>query len=301
MKTEGTEVKPWLQIKLRRPEVLSWQWWLGDEGPQRLRVFESVLVCAFLVMLGYNFLEWRDWLTPEAFHLTNEEAVAMGYPPIFPQMPAGWVPWFGMLILVAGAGVVACRWRRVSLLVLAVVAVYVQGVDYPSTSAQNKLCIVVLVMLATAPGLLQVEGVRVANLAPIRAIQALLLIEYWAAGWTKAFGEGAWLQHADTLQLTLQGMHRTELAALLLRTLPSWVWTVAQVGTLIFEIGAPIWFCWRRTRWLAIIAGCGLHLGIAVMMNRVGFFSLQMVSFYPLFVRPEEWRRLGAWLRGVKG
>lgn len=98
----------------------------------------------------------------------------------------------------------------------------------------------------------------------------------------------------------VQGMHRTELAALLLRSLPAWIWTAAQAGTLIFEIGAPIWFSWRRTRWLAIIAGCGLHLGIAVMMNRVGFFSLQMVSFYALFVRPEEWRRFGAWLRGAK-
>ena len=85
-------------------------------------------------------------------------------------------------------------------------------------------------------------------------------------------------------------------AAWALRVLPDGMWTAGQYGTLVFEIGAPIWFAWRRTRYWAIAAGFGLHLGIALMMRNVGLFSLQMVAFYPLFVSAEAWRGFGRWV-----
>lgn len=277
--------------------VTSLAWWTGREPAARLRVFESCFVLAFLFMLGWNFLEWRDWLTPEAFHLTSAEVAALGYPPSFPRMPAWLVPWFALLLLAAGTGVVMNRGRRVALIALAAAAIYVQGVDYPSTSAQNKLAIAVLVLLATAPGYAREAGTGrlTASLAPVRVLQATLLIQYWAAGWTKCTGEGAWLAQADSLQVTVQGFHRTDFAAWLLRTAPAWFWTIGQYTTLVLEVGAPIWFCWRRTRWAAIIFGYGLHLGIALLMKNLIFFSAQMWSFYPLFITAEEWRRLGGW------
>lgn len=273
------------------------KWWVGREDTLRLRIFESAFTLVFVLMLGFNFTEWRDWLTPEALHLTNAEARALGYPPPFPRMPAWMVPGFGVLILLATAGIVLNHWRRLALITMAIVAVYVQGVDYLSTSAQNKLAIAVFVLLATAPGYRKdpVTGQMTACLAPVRVIQATLLIEYWAAGWTKSFGEGAWLKHADSLQLVIQGFHRTDLAAWFLRTMPPMFWTVGQFSTLVFEIGAPVWFTWKRTRWVAIASGFLLHLGIALLMKNLIFFSAQMWGFYPLFITPEEWRKLGRW------
>jgi hypothetical protein len=267
-----------------------------DALPQR--VFEVACTLAFLVMVGFNFWEWRDWLTDHGYHLTAEEARLLGYPPPFPTMPVWMVPIFGVSLLIASGAVMLNRGRRLGLWVLFLGAVYVQGVDYLSTSAQNKQCIMVYALLATGPGLKWSEErqrVEVCRALP-GVIMAMLLIVYWAAGYTKAYGEGAWLDHADSLRLAVAGFHRTELAAWALRMLPDGMWTAGQYGTLVFEIGAPFWFAWRRTRYWAIAAGFGLHLGIALMMRNVGLFSLQMVAFYPLFVSAEAWRGFGRWV-----
>jgi hypothetical protein len=73
----------------------------------------------------------------------------------------------------------------------------VQGVDYLSTSAQNKMCIALYALLATGPGLNWNEKrqrLEVSRALPC-VIMAMLLIIYWAAGWTKAFqgGIGRWM------------------------------------------------------------------------------------------------------------
>ena len=94
----------------------------------------------------------------------------------------------------------------------------------------------------------------------------------------------------------MQGFHRTDEAAFLLRTLPVWAWAVMQYSTLVFEIGAPLWFSIRRIRWAVIGYGVGFHLMIALLMKRVCFFSFIMISFYPLFISADEWRRLGRML-----
>ena len=272
-----------------------------DALPQR--VFECACTLAFLAMVGFNFWEWRDWLTDHGYHLTVEEARLLGYPPPFPTMPAWMVPIFGLSLLMASGAVMVNRGRRLGLWVLFFAAVYVQGVDYLSTSAQNKMCIALYALLATGPGLKWSQERR--RLEVSRAlpgvIMAMLVIIYWAAGWTKAFNGGAWLEHADSLKLAVAGFHRTELAAWAVRSWPDGIWTAGQYGTLVLEIGAPIWFLWRRTRCWALLAGVGLHVGIALMMRNVGLFSLQMVAYYPLFVSAASWRaavrRVVEWLR----
>jgi hypothetical protein len=58
----------------------------------------------------------------------------------------------------------------------------------------------------------------------------------------------------------------------------------APVSVLIFELGAPLWFLWRRTRPFAILFGLSFHRGIALLMKAVWVFSLQMIAFYPIFM-----------------
>lgn len=251
-----------------------------------LRAFEVAFTLAFLLLHVWNLTFWQDWLTPEAFHLTPAEARQMGYPVIFPRLPAEWVPLFALVLFSAAAGILFNCGRRAALFITAALAIYVQGVDFPSTSAQYKVCILVFLLLATAPGYFKDKstGTLRVSAAPLRVLQTVLIIIYFAAGWTKAFGEGAWLTHADTLKLTMQGFHRTDLAAWALRQFPDWLWTVLQGGTVLFELGAPLWFVLRVTRPWALLAGIGLHLGIALTMQNVWPFSLQMIAFYPLFI-----------------
>jgi hypothetical protein len=115
-----------------------------------------------------------------------------------------------------------------------------------------------------------------------RVLQYTLVIIYFGAGWTKAWS-GDWWQYSDCLQDIVQGYHRTSIASFMIRSLPDWAWTSTQYSTLVFEVGAPLWFLCRYTRTAAVLFGLSLHLMIALLMHRVWFFSLTMLAFYPVF------------------
>ena len=125
-----------------------------------------------------------------------------------------------------------------------------------------------------------------------RVIQATLILQHFGAGHAKAF-RGAWLKFSNVLYTQVQGVYRTDFAAWCLRTFPVWSWTVMQWTALLFELEAPVLFCVRKLHIIGSILGMGFLLMIALMMKDLIFFSLQMWSFYALFVTADEWCRLG--------
>jgi Vitamin K-dependent gamma-carboxylase len=131
---------------------------------------------------------------------------------------------------------------------------------------------------------------------PIRVIQATLILQYLAAGIAKAF-RGDWLKYSDVLYTQVQGVYRTEIAAWMLRNLPVWAWTVMQWISLLFELEAVVLFTVRKLRWIAFTVGMGFHLMIALLMKDLIFFSLQMWSFYALWITADEYRAAWGWLR----
>lgn len=259
-----------------------------------LRVFEAMLVCGFLVRFTSRLVHWREWLTPRGFHLTAKQAWDLGYPQAWPLLEQPWMVAALALGVYAGAlAAVTLRWRRLGLIALFFAAVYTEGVDYLSASSQERIYVAVFALLATAPGVWRDAGTGrlMVAAAPVRVMQATLVLIYFVAGYTKCH-PGDWLKYPDVVWTQVQGFHRTEFAAWALRTLPKGVWAMMQYGTLIFEVGAPVWFTCRRTRPFAIAFGLSLHLMIAVMMKGLIFFALQMWSFYALFISPEIWRRV---------
>jgi len=58
-----------------------------------------------------------------------------------------------------------------------------------------------------------------------------------------------------------------------------------------------VWF--RRTRHPAVVGLAALHLGIAVMLQNVTFFTLSMACSFWVFVPGETTRRLGAALQSA--
>jgi hypothetical protein len=58
--------------------------------------------------------------------------------------------------------------------------------------------------------------------------------------------------------------------------LPGGAWTVLQWLTLLFEVGAPLWFALRPTRTAALVAGLGMHVMIGLMFGPVVWFALLM-------------------------
>lgn len=268
---------------------------VGDTDALPLRVFEVLFTSSYLLWLGHCFMTWEEWLTAEGFHLNIAELTAMGYPPPFPLLSASGVVCLAVGIAAAAVAHLFNRWRRGALLVLFSSAVYVQGADLMAAFTLNKLYVGIYGILLVTPGYTRDRGtgrLRVPAVA-MRVIQATLILQYFAAGLAKAF-RGDWLKYSDVLYTQVQGVYRTDFAAWMLRVLPVWSWTVMQWTSLLFELEAPVLFCWRKLRPVAFVLGMGFHLMIALMMKDLIFFSAQMWAFYALFVTADEWRGMGA-------
>jgi hypothetical protein len=279
--------------------------WVGPVEALPLRIFESLFTVTFLVWMGRCFLTWEEWLTDAGFHLTEAELRSMGYPAPWPLLEPWQVPIFGGLIVLGAVlllwpvrlgcgngGKLAPLFRRAGLVLLFATALYAQRVDYMAAFTLSKLYVGVFAVLMLSPGMWRdpETGRLMVSAAPLRVIQATLILQYFAAGLAKA--DGAWLKGGDVLWGQVQGVFRTGTAAWALRTLPLWTWTVQQHLSLAFELLAPVLFCVRRLRPVAFVVGIGFHLVIALMMKDLIFFSVQMWTFYAVFVSAEGWRRL---------
>jgi hypothetical protein len=87
---------------------------------------------------------------------------------------------------------------------------------------------------------------------------------------------------------------------------PGWLifaeWPVSALmtyGTILVEGLFPILVWFPRTRLLSLAAIASMHLGIALVLQHVTFFTLSMVCSFWVFVPPETTRRLGTALRGA--
>lgn len=280
--------------------------WLGPVEALPLRMFECLFTMTFLIWMGQCFLTWEEWLTEAGFHLTEAELASMGYPAPWPLLEPWQVPVFAGLILLGGvlllwpmgagfgqAGKRALPLRRIGLVLLFATALYAQRVDYMAAFTLNKLYVGIYAVLMVAPGMWRdrESGRLMVSAAPLRVLQATLILQYFAAGLAKASAD--WLKGGDILWGQVQGVFRTEVAAWALRNLPLWAWTIQQHLSLVFELLAPVLFCVRRLRPVAFVVGIGFHLVIALMMKDLIFFSAQMWTFYALFVSAERWRWVG--------
>ena len=299
-------------MKLRQAVTQGWGFCVAPVDARRLRRFESAFTLTFLIWMGRSFFTWEEWLTEAGFHLNREELHSMGYPAPWPLLKPWQVLCFAWSILLSallllwplndrrssvgrgsqpqglgrwGQGMPAARpWmRRLGLAGLCACAWYAQRVDDMSAFTLNKLYIGVYTLLALAPGMWRepATGRLMQSAAPLRVLQATLILHYFAAGLAKAGGD--WFKGGDVLWSQVQGVYRTELAAWLLRHLPLWGWSVLQYLALAFELLAPLLFTVRRLRPVALVLGIGFHLVIALMMKDLIFFSLQMWTFYLLF------------------
>ena len=62
-----------------------------------------------------------------------------------------------------------------------------------------------------------------------------------------------------------------------------------QYLTLAFEVGAPLWFAFRRTRLPALFVGLGMHAMIGLMFGPVVWFALLMAGLLVGSYAPATW------------
>jgi|GEM_PF-967830 len=283
---------------------------VSDREALSIRVFECLFTLAFLCCLGHSFFYWREWLTNEGIHLNAEEMKALRYPPPWPVLNGWQVALFAGLILIGSGLVLWPRSRggkiadfmlrpgvqKTGFGILFVCALYAQRADYVAATMVNRLFVAVCAVLALSPPMRRcaTTGRLIQSVAPVRLLQASLILQYFASGLAKL--DADWLRSADVLWSHVQGLHRTDLAAYALRVMPRWTWTAQQYATLFFEVGAPLLFTLRFLRPVAIVMGVTFHLLIALMMQDLILYGLVMWSFYALFLPASFWSRISRFL-----
>jgi hypothetical protein len=260
-------------------------WALGPVPAIRLESFRWTLTLALLIYTLAWSLEAREWLTAASYHLSPAASRGLQLP--VPLLGSAAVPVFLILYIGSMVAILLDLRPRACAYVVFAGLLYVTTVDRLASFSMNKLALVAWLILLLAPWPERTDTAtsgpppQLRSAWPLRILQATLLLQYFGAGICKLRGD--WLHDSRVLWLQAQDIYMTELSAWMVRELPNEAWAGLQHGALAFELLAPILFCVRRLRPLAFAWGLAMHLGIGLMMYRVGYFSLSVVAYYVLF------------------
>jgi len=269
--------------------------------PQPIERLEFIRVLAPLAILGFlstRLVHVEHWLTEVGFVVPEHELGDWRQPVYIPPVPV----WLAVVIAVATVAsglATSIGWRtRWSSGIFAALLAYLALADRLEAFTVNKLGTVVAIALFAAPsgtryGLDARLRERTGDATPptfvswgnVRFFQALLVFLYFGSGMAKV--RGGWLSDSHVVWSHLHDSYQTGFTYFLARTVPSWAWILFQGVTLVYEVGAPLWFAMRRTRVPALFVGLGMHASIGLMFGPVIWFSLLMSvlllgSFAPL-------------------
>lgn len=127
-----------------------------------------------------------------------------------------------------------------------------------------------------------------ASIAPLRLIRYQIALIYFVTGLWKLLSplwrDGSAVHYV----LNSNVFHRFP------NVLPpnlEWVAVVATYLTLFWELGFAVMVLWRPTRYLALVLGIAMHLGMLFTIE-IGPFHFVMLAAYPAFLEPEFVARL---------
>jgi hypothetical protein len=212
--------------------------------------------------------------------------------------------WFVALMVISGLAVAAGFRARPAAVVFAATLAYAALADRLAAFTVSKLSPVVMLALAASPcgARLGVDAwlrrqhgealpSRVAPGGP-RFFQVLLAVFYSGSAFAKAKGD--WLKHPLVLWTHVHDSYQTAFSWAFANAMPAWAWTALQGLVFALEMGAPLWFAWRRARPWALVCAVGMHAMIGLMFWPVRWFSLLMISMLLGAYLPEAWLDRGA-------
>ncbi|MAA79315.1 MAG: hypothetical protein CL916_08645 [Deltaproteobacteria bacterium] len=291
------------------------QFWFTDQDAIHVRAFEVVITFCMIYYFSFFLLTPRYWLT-EVGHHVSERATLSHYLPPPVLVPESWV-WFVVPAFYACTIAYPSGYaRRILAWLLFSLAVYIQAMDQPSSFTINRMFIISFLILALQPPNREEGGKKWIEGWVPRFFQATLVLQYSTAGVCKMVS-GDWLVspikkalsgdftdfwetaannplylinivEPDTVWSQSQGHYKNIFSAYAVNYMPLPLWWCLAAATMIFETGAIFLFTWKKTRVPIVIFGVVFHLGIAILMKDLIFFSVQMITAYVFFV-PSSW------------
>jgi hypothetical protein len=121
----------------------------------------------------------------------------------------------------------------------------------------------------------------------VQFFQLVLVMLYCSSGIAKARGD--WLHSSHVIWSQLHDSYQTGFTYFLAQNVPGFMWALFQGVTLVYEIGAPLWYSLPWTRPIAIMIGVGMHASIGVMFGPVVWFSCLMITLIVSCFAPRKW------------
>jgi predicted DCC family thiol-disulfide oxidoreductase YuxK len=115
------------------------------------------------------------------------------------------------------------------------------------------------------------------------AIWSPLAFGYFAAGVSKMLAAGIGWANADAMQyrvieVAVAPMHMEFSFANQIAALPSWMFVMMGLATLVSETGYPVIYISRTARWIVPVLTVGMHTGIFIL-QRILFLDLVLLQF----------------------
>ena len=276
-----------------RISSLGARWWASIVEPQpiaRLALIRCLVPLAVLAFLATRLIHADDWLSSAGFH-PPELAAGDWRQPLSLAPVAPTTAW-----LIAIAHVLTGFATSIGFLTqfaagaFALLLGYTTLADRLEAFTVSKLGTVLAIAIAFTPagarysvdawrrrssvsGLARPELCSGGN---VRFFQYLVPIFYFSSGVCKATGD--WLSTPYVLWSHLHDSYQTSISLFAANHAPPWSWAVMQASALAFELGAPLWFAWRRTRPYALAYGIAMHVMIGLMFGPVRWFALLMIA-----------------------
>jgi uncharacterized membrane protein YphA (DoxX/SURF4 family) len=262
--------------------------WLDEPQPiARLAFLRIAIPLVVIGFLSSRLVHADDWLSPAGFRVPDLGGNDWRQPLYLPAVPAS-VAWaVAAALVLTGICLAGGLFTRPAAALFTFLLVYVALADRLEAFTVSKLAPMLSLALLISPSGARygIDAWREARRHPdapapthvsggvIRFFQLLIVVMYSGAGIAKL--RGGWLS-SDVLWSHLHDDYQTNVAWLLMRTLPQGAWQGFQILTLVFEVGAPLWFALPWTRRPALFVGLGMHAMIGLMFGPVVWFALLM-------------------------
>jgi hypothetical protein len=252
-------------------------WLFAPQPADRVRYLRLALPLVVLGFLAARLVHADEWLSAVGFQVPRLPAGDYRQPLYFAPLPP-WGAWtVAGLLVAAGLAVAAGVWVRGSSPIFAALLTYVALADRLESFTVSKLAPVLVLALAASPGGLPWRGPpgQTAHGFVVRFYQLFLPVMYTGSGIAKAKGD--WLSK-PVVWSHLHDSYQTVVTYFLVNHVPPFGWTLLQGVTLVFEVGAPLWFALRWTRRPALVVGLGMHASIGLLFGPVVWFALLMMT-----------------------
>lgn len=255
-------------------------------APQPIVRLELIRIFAPLAILGFmaaRVLHADDWLSTAGFHpppLVDDWRQPATFSAVSPATAWG----IGIVLVVSGLMTSLGAFTRWAASVFAVLLCYVALADRMAAFTVSKMAPALALALALSPAgarwsidALRKRGPLVTHVSGgcVRFFQIWLAVFYCSSGICKARGD--WLSNPHVLFTHLHDSYQTPVSWFAANHIPAFGWTAMQATTLIYELGAPLWFGWRRSRPFALAYGVAMHALIGAMFGPVIWFALLMI------------------------